>query len=276
MQLANLIPCNVTETQARGVYFRMTGQAWNDQPRPDLHGRTWTRFSNTDDDLGGESVGGKLKNLSLQSSRMDVSVDPQSLVTYSEWTLVFQNDGFLNQEARAQIQLPPGGVVSRLTLWINGEPKEAAFGSSGTVRKAYQEVAVIQSRDPVLVTYAGIDRVLMQCFPVPIGGQMKVRIGFTSPLTPTTDGQSLVALPRFNQANFKDPDSHAVFVTGSKVIGEEFRSVGKGMQGTIAFNGDEATDLAVNIPAEASSISCLLYTSPSPRDRTRSRMPSSA
>ena len=31
-----------------------------------------------------------------------------------------------------------------------------------------------------------------------------------------------------------------------------------------------------NIPGRPESIGCLLYTSPSPRDRTRSRMPSSA
>ena len=33
---------------------------------------------------------------------------------------------------------------------------------------------------------------------------------------------------------------------------------------------------AVSTPADAMGHSCLLYTSPSPRDRTRSRMPSSA
>ena len=32
----------------------------------------------------------------------------------------------------------------------------------------------------------------------------------------------------------------------------------------------------INTPAEAKAYACLLYTSPSPRDRTRSRMPSSA
>jgi len=36
-----------------------------------------------------------------------------------------------------------------------------------------------------------------------------------------------------------------------------------------------AADVQI-IPSEQSIIICLLYTSPSPRDRTRSRMPSSA
>ena len=41
-------------------------------------------------------------------------------------------------------------------------------------------------------------------------------------------------------------------------------------EGTIELEGNFSLD------ADANFISCLLYTSPSPRDRTRSRMPSSA
>ncbi len=87
------------------------------------------------------------------------------------------------REARAQVLLPPGGVVSRVTLWVNGEPREAAFAGRGEVRAAYQQVAVQQRRDPVLVTMSGPDRVLVQCFPIqPNGGTMKIRLGITVPL----------------------------------------------------------------------------------------------
>ena len=41
-----------------------------------------------------------------------------------------------------------------------------------------------------------------------------------------------------------------------------------------ALNHDTAVDYLREVPALAEV--CLLYTSPSPRDRTRSRMPSSA
>ena len=41
----------------------------------------------------------------------------------------------------------------------------------------------------------------------------------------------------------------------------------------IKFKG---CDLEPNVEKEIRNIICLLYTSPSPRDRTRSRMPSSA
>ena len=47
-------------------------------------------------------------------------------------------------------------------------------------------------------------------------------------------------------------------------------SVGKLVGGRIDRNVKDSLDIAIN-PKD-----CLLYTSPSPRDRTRSRMPSSA
>ena len=50
-------------------------------------------------------------------------------------------------------------------------------------------------------------------------------------------------------------------------------AIGSTLQG---FDADTAkTDVAQNYTAQT-SMTCLLYTSPSPRDRTRSRMPSSA
>ena len=51
---------------------------------------------------------------------------------------------------------------------------------------------------------------------------------------------------------------------------------------TVAFDAVEAVFAAMargqaqNFPVVRQAIGCLLYTSPSPRDRTRSRMPSSA
>ena len=58
-------------------------------------------------------------------------------------------------------------------------------------------------------------------------------------------------------------------------------SLGKGGIAVIRVSGEEAINSCKNIVETKSkyaweSHSCLLYTSPSPRDRTRSRMPSSA
>ena len=43
-----------------------------------------------------------------------------------------------------------------------------------------------------------------------------------------------------------------------------------------AFLSQDGKAILANIPLDGNSIACLLYTSPSPRDRQKSRMPSSA
>ncbi|MEK0449836.1 MAG: hypothetical protein RL088_2104 [Verrucomicrobiota bacterium] len=191
--------------KARAVYFRTTGQSFDSKPVPaSASNRMFGRGRwNFDPSLGQDRVANQVPDLFLAESRMDVKVDAKAATAYEEWTLVFRNDALNASEARALVELPPGGVVSRLTLWINGEPREAAFGGRAQVRAAYQEVAVAQRRDPVLVTTAGEDRVLMQCFPVPPnGGEMKVRIGITAPLRIPSVESGILDLPRFVEVNF--------------------------------------------------------------------------
>ncbi|HEU4478767.1 MAG TPA: hypothetical protein VFR80_09630, partial [Pyrinomonadaceae bacterium] len=65
---------------------------------------------------------------------------------------------------------------------------------------------VQRRRDPVLVTTAGRDRILVQCFPVPPDrGEMKVRIGMTVPLLLENTHNVQLLLPHFVNRNFKIP-----------------------------------------------------------------------
>lgn len=198
----------VSAEEAREIYYRVNGKPFNSLPPPSLYTRAgrWTALDEEftwDDALGGEAVAGRVKGLSLASSRMDAVAEPDASLVYCEWTMEFKNVSRQQREARVQIALPPGAVVSRLTLWINGEEREAAFGGRSLVRAAYKEVAVVKRRDPVLVTTCGPDRVLMQCFPVPPnGGVMKVRLGITAPLVLESLGQGHFVWPRFLERNF--------------------------------------------------------------------------
>ena len=143
-----------------------------------------------------------------------------------EWTLIFRNDSNAQREARAEVQLPPGGVVSRLTLWVNGEEREAAFAGRGRVREAYQKVAIQQRRDPVLVTTAGRDHVLVQCFPVPPNqGEMKIRLGITLPLVLEDETNAKLLMPHFVSKNFSIPDDvkHVVRYREKLHVADELR-----------------------------------------------------
>jgi hypothetical protein len=215
----------VPAEQARSLFYRVTGRAFNAVPPPQASygSRTWDfmdEFS-WDAEQGGTTVGGHLKGLSLAQSRLDGFMDADAAWSYVEWTLEFKNVSTIQREARAQIALPPGGVVSRLTLWVNGEEREAAFAGCSQVRQAYQQVVNVQRRDPVLVTSCGPDRVLMQCFPVPAdGGTIKVRLGITSPLH-LESAESAVALwPHFIERNFNVPDhlEHSVWVEARQPV----------------------------------------------------------
>lgn len=216
--LFNEFGIRVTQEQAREIYYRVTGTPFNMvKPPQSPFGRRSSFWMDFDPNVGGEAVQGRIRGLSLLDSRLDGVVSPDSGVAYSEWTMVFKNASLRQQEARAMILLPPGGVVSRLTLWVDGEEREAAFGGRGKVKEAYQRV-VQSRRDPVLVTTAGPDRVLVQCFPVPPNnGTMKIRFGITAPVDLNAMDSGVLRLPHFLEHNFDLPDStvHGLWVESS-------------------------------------------------------------
>jgi hypothetical protein len=225
------LPAHLPAPQAQQLYFRVTGQPFNAVTPPST---AWSRSNRGwiddleaggvewDSALGSEAVAGRVRGLSMVSSRVDAMADADAAWSYVEWTLEFRNDHEWSQrEARAQIQLPPGGVVSRLTLWVNGEEREAAFAGRGQVREAYQQIAVQERRDPVLVTTSGPDRVLMQCFPVPPrGGTMKVRLGITSPLALNGSGEAVMVWPGFLERNFGQSRSltHGIWLDAAQEV----------------------------------------------------------
>jgi len=202
---------NVAPQDAREIYYRVTGQPFNDVPAPVNQVSQRDGFSrrlNWDAGQGGDEVAGKVDGLSMKSSRIDGSVDADAALGYLEWTVLFTNESTVPGEARMQVALPPGSSVSRLTLWVDGEEREAAFAARGRVREVYREVAIVRRRDPVLVTTCGSDRILVQCFPVPAnGGEMKVRLGITSPLVMDELSSGILALPRIVEQNFDTADS---------------------------------------------------------------------
>lgn len=216
----------VTSQEAREIYYRVTGETF-DTSRPPRRLKGQLQPDDTfdfDPDQGGTVIAGKVKGLSLNGSLIDGSVNADAALGYVEWTLTFKNVSGEQQEARAQVQLPPGGVVSRLTLWVNGEPREAAFAARERTRAAYQQVVRRERRDPVLVTTSGRDRVLVQAYPVPPnGGELKLRFGISAPLVLEDRARGLLRLPHFLNRNFSIPDEvkHSVWVESKRPLQAE-------------------------------------------------------
>lgn len=212
--LQSVLSDPVEPAEARAIFYRVTGRAFNTLPAPfvsRIRGGDPTEF--WDFDQASTAIGAPLKGLSLSSSRLDGSVDSDAALAYIEWTLEFKNYGVRPSEARAQVALPPGAVVSRVTLWIGEEEREAAFGGRGEVRQAYERV-VQARRDPILVTTSGPDQILVQCFPVNPGAVMKARLGITAPLLIETLSQGALVLPHFRDRNFavRQELNHSVWI----------------------------------------------------------------
>ena len=196
---------------ARSLYYRITGMPFDSQPRPALSTFFGPEFSRdwSEDWTGDWTVAAgedpppraRTLGLALIDSAIDVSATADGPVAYLEWTLVFENTSPVAQEARAQIAVPPGAVASRLTLWIDGEEREAAYGTTRQVTEAYEEVAIVQRRDPALLTWVAPDRLSLQCFPVPAGDRLKTKIGLSIPLA-GRDERAVLALPSFLDRNF--------------------------------------------------------------------------
>ena len=197
----------------KDLFFRITGKPYVSEPG----GLPWQSHP----ELWNPLIGMKVPGLSLSKSQMSGLIDSETLSASVDWTMTFHNSSAASQEARGEITVPEGAAVSRVTLWVNGQPQEGAFAAKSQAQEAYQST-VEQRRDPLLVTMNSPGRILVQCFPVPAnGGEMRIRIGFKVPLA-TSDGKTCTMdLPRMADGNFVQLKRHRVsFSSDRKVVGQ--------------------------------------------------------
>jgi hypothetical protein len=156
-------------------------------------------------------VGYPLPGLGLAESVMVAHVEAESAVARIGWTLEFENAHDEHaREARARIRLPPRAVVSRVTAWVAGEPRDAVFGPVIGVAKDKDDIVpdsaarVPGIQDPLIVRWEGPDRVSIRCSPVPAKGRMKILLGITTPCAIRSPEEIALSLPRFVEQNFSD------------------------------------------------------------------------
>ena len=245
------VPNPVGVEEARRIYYRVTGETFDMSVPPR---RVAGRFIPSDefdyeDDQGGTRIGGKLKGLSLSDSKLDGTIDSDGGVGFLQWSLAFQNSTEHAHEVRAEIQLPPGSVVTRVTLWNGNREVEAMFGNR---YKVGDEAQVIYDREPVLVTTAGRDRILVQGYPIqPYGSKLKFRLGITVPLLLESRSQVRLLLPHFEDRNFRIPDyvNHKIWIESTRPIATEYRGMYYGQMPNSSFMlGGQLTDRDLSDP----------------------------
>ncbi|TGK34530.1 XrtN system VIT domain-containing protein [Leptospira gomenensis] len=142
---------------------------------------------------------------SLITTDMDshVQIHPELRTAYTETTISVYNEnsetsrplfGFGagipgNEEAIYTITVPEGSVCTKLSLWIDGEEREARLTFKSNARNAYEQIVGTERRDPSYVEWLDGNRLRLRVFPVAPQNYRMVRIGIVSPLR--SDGKKL-------------------------------------------------------------------------------------
>jgi hypothetical protein len=213
----------VKADEAREIYYRVTGEPFDALPPPRrVNAKTWQDDFEFEESADGSRREGILKRLSLSSSNLDGNIDADGGVGHLNWTLDFRNYSYTDREVRAEIQLPPGAVVSDVTQRAWGMDNEAQFTGRSNSMPSGDTLRRFQPR--VVVTTAGRDRVLVQSYPVSGLNGIKLRLGITVPLVLETKDQARLILPYFNSRNFHIPGNlkHWILIDSNHPLNSDY------------------------------------------------------
>jgi XrtN system VIT domain protein len=125
----------------------------------------------------------------LQTSHVltNVRIFPSLHIGYTEKIIAVRNTLAKNrwlqeQEAIYTFHLPEGGIVTSLSLWINGVEQKAELTSKQKADSAYKTVVGVERHDPSLVRWQEGNTVSVRVFPCTPNEERRFKIGFTAPL----------------------------------------------------------------------------------------------
>lgn len=139
----------------------------------------------------------------------EVELWPDLYMSYTEMCLTILNEGEAwrwssNEEAIYTFQLPQGGVVTSLSLWIDGKEEKGILTTQAKADSAYKTIVGVERRDPSVVHWQEGNTVTVRVFPVVRGNSRKFKIGITAPLE--NNGNQL----QYQSVYFKGPSfAHA-------------------------------------------------------------------
>ena len=219
----------------RRLYFAATGKPYRDR-QSDM-----SLMSN--DYLRRHVVGAPVDGLSLHRSAIHGELHPNSLSSSLNWTFVFKNRTYTDQQARAEIAIPEGAVISDLTLWVNGKPQSGAFSATESARSdSSNPISKVIWTDekqslPVLITDLGRGRYLLQASPVPGRGELKVSVSITEPLKIDGSSKASLGIPHFIDTNFALTGKHQLGLRCDQAMQSTLKSI------TPAVTADGASTL---------------------------------
>lgn len=134
----------------------------------------------------------------------NVEVFPNERLSYSELILSIANNNQerwgLQEEAIYTFQLPEGGVITSLSLWIDGNEEKGILTTKSKAEKAYNTIVGKEMRDPSVVYWMEGNKARIRVFPCTPSEKRKFKVGITAPLKLT--GEML----RYQPITFEGPD----------------------------------------------------------------------
>jgi hypothetical protein len=210
--------------EARNIFYRVTGKPYNSVPIPasarativhaglntfgDLNRGVEDEFD-LDTDIAGEMVSGFARGLSQTGSSLSGAIYAGAHTANLVWEITFHNSSRLEREARTKVRVPAGAVVTRAAIVINGREQVAEIQLRSQARAFYRAATHTRSA-PLLVSQCGPDTLLVQCYPVPPGGSLKVKLNMSAPLLSAYDGQWVLATPALEERNFQLDCQHNI------------------------------------------------------------------
>ncbi len=230
----------------RQLHFATTGKTFGEEQSQN--------FANmTDEYLKSHVVGEPVKGLSLQKSGIYGQVNPTTVSSTIYWTFVFSNKNYEAQEARAEIGLPEGAVISGMTIWQDGHPLKTEFKPTGDTNNS--SWSNIGHDAPAIITDLGRGRMLLHCYPVPAQGYLRMAVAVTVPLKLHTISEATLALPRFIETNFEVKGDHDFRLLSESELSLNYKGVESGaaangqklLSGRISSETLSGSGLAVNV-----------------------------
>ncbi len=220
--------------KARAIFYQVTGKPFNSVPIPNSARATIQHAGLVDDpaavnagvqdefdldaDIAGENVSGAARGLSALGANLSGTISPDAAVAELDWSLTFNNVSKYDREARAKLLLPPGGVVTKATVIVNGVERDAVIQVRSAARNYYRQ-SLVEKKAPLLVSTCGVDQVLIQCFPVQPNSSMTVKLKVAAPLLVSQDkAHAALALPSLQERNFQFDANNSIELTASRPL----------------------------------------------------------
>ena len=129
------------------------------------------------------------ENLSTKSLTSNIQLFPDFRLAFTELIMTIRNDRYQKsrwrrqQEAIYTFQLPEGGVITSLSLWIAGQEEKARLTTKSKAQQAYNTIVGREVRDPSVVYWMEGNQIRVRVFPCTPEEDRQFKLGITTPLT---------------------------------------------------------------------------------------------